>query len=74
MRVYKEYGLLNSKGVLFIIMKNADNKLFKLVSTDCNMSNRIYKPIKDIKGNYDMFEPTTEDYKLFIKTGKLRQA
>ena len=74
MKIYKEYGLYNSKGVLFIIMKDSNNKLYKLVSVDETLQNGKWKPIKDIKGSYNMFEPTRSDYGLFIKAKNRGQA
>lgn len=67
MKPYKEYGVINKKGVLFILMRDSKNQLYKLVSMTPDSKNHKFSPIKSLTKDYKMFEPTREDYALFIR-------
>lgn len=67
MQLYKEYATLNSKGVLFILMRDKENKLYKLTSIDETSHHHNYKEIKPLSTARQMYEPTAEDYNLFLK-------
>lgn len=67
MQMYKEYATLNSKGVLFILMRDKENKLYKLTSIDETNHHHKYKEIKPLTHARPMYEPTTDDYNLYLK-------
>lgn len=67
MKPYKEYGVVNKKGVLFILMRDKDNQLYKLISITPDTQSRKYTPIKSLTKDYKMFEPTQSDLALFVR-------
>lgn len=67
MQMYKEYATLNSKGVLFILMRDKDNNLHSLTHIDETSHHHHYKRIKNLTTARKMYEPTKEDYNLFLK-------
>ena len=67
MKPYKEYGVVNKKGVLFILMRDKDNQLYKLISITPDTQSHKYTPIKSLTKDYKMFEPTPSDLALFVR-------
>ena len=67
MKPYKEYSVVNKKGVLFILMRDKDNQLYKLVSITPDMQSRKYVPIKNLTKDYKMETPTNADLQLFVR-------
>ena len=67
MQMYVDYATLNSKGVLFILMKDHENNLHKLVSMDATTHHKNYTRVKNLTTARKMYVPTSEDYNLFLK-------
>lgn len=67
MQMYMDYATLNSKGVLFILMRDHENNLHKLVSMDTTTHHKKYVRIKNLTTARKMYVPTSEDYNLFLK-------
>lgn len=67
MKPYKEYGVVNKKGVLFVLMRDKNNQLYKLVSITPDTQSRKYTPIKSLTKDCKMFEPTQSDLALFVR-------
>lgn len=67
MKVYQEYATINSKGVLFILMRDTENNLYKLTSIDETSQHHRYARIKNLSSARKFFTPTREDYNLFVK-------
>lgn len=68
MKPFKAYATLNSKGVTFILMKDAENKLHKLVSVSGSGMQHQFVPIKSLTSARKFWEPTKEDYNLFLRS------
>ena len=69
MKPFQAYATLNSKGVLFIIMKDNENQLHKLLSVSGSGMQHQYTKIKNLTSARKMWQPTKEDYNLFLKSG-----
>lgn len=67
MKAFKEYKVIGKGGKIFVLMKDSNNKLFKLESLGCDGMNKKFIPIKDLKKAHDMQEPTKEDFNLFLR-------
>ena len=67
MQMYMDYATLNSKGVTFILMRDHENNLHKLVSMDATTHHKKYVRIKSLTTARKMYVPTSEDYNLFLK-------
>ena len=68
MKPFKAYATQNKKGVLFILMRDSENNLHKLVSVSGSGMQHSYTKIKSLTTAHKMWEPTKEDYNLFLKS------
>ena len=74
LKVFKEYKVIGKGGKIFIVMKDSNDTLMKLVSIDPMGQHKRFVPIKSLEKAHDFVEPTKEDYNLFLKEKSVKVA